>query len=145
LFFTRELSASNGWDSRPEELPGSGLVYCRLSADHGPPGTNSRAIEIEVLDSFFTHAAAQRFAAIDSGKVEEIFNSGRVSAEFGDLYYLSWNGEGDLGGWFVFQHLAGGWAAILYCDWDFHRDYIYAGHRPLTGEECAEFGLPDYG
>ncbi len=142
LLFTPALSAANGWDDTPEELPDSGLVYCRLTADLGARGQHGRAIEVEVLDSFFTIEAAQRFTAIESGKLEDIYDTGRGRAEFEGLRYLSWNGEGDIGGWFVFQHLAGGWVAILYAEWDFHRDYVYAGHRPLTGEESAAFGLP---
>ena len=140
LFFTRA-----GWDDTPEKLPDSGMVHCRLSADFGVWGTNSRVIEIEVLDSFFTSGAAQRFTPIESGDVGETCDSGLFCVEFGDLHYRSWNGQGDIGGWFLFQHLAGGWAAVLYGEWDFHRDYVYSGHRPLTGEEYTAFGLPDYG
>jgi hypothetical protein len=141
----RALSAVNGFDDFPAELPDSGMVHCRLTADLGDWDNRRHVIEVEVLDSFFTNAAARRFAPVNSSDLAEIYHSGRYSAEFGDMYHLSWNGEGDIGGWYVFQHLSDGWAAILYGEWDFHRDYVYAGYRPLTDAECATFGLPDYG
>lgn len=141
LHFMRALSSANGWDDNPEELRDSGLVYCRLTADLGPWGDSGRAIEVEVLDSFFTSAAAQRFAPVKSGKLKEIYSSGRVSAKCEDMHYLSWNGEGDIGAWFVFQRLSYGWAAIIYGEWDFHQNYVYAGHRPLTAAECVAYGL----
>ena len=66
LLFMRALSAVNGFDDFPAELPDSGMVYCRLTADLGDWSTRSRVIEVEVLDCFFTNAAARRFTPVNS-------------------------------------------------------------------------------
>lgn len=144
VLFRPALSALNGWDDHPDELPASGIVECVLREDLGPSGRR-HLIRVQVLRAVPLGALPSAFPAGETPAVaplpaEPQGMRGDV-LRWGDFTFCEWSAQSSVGEWTIYQHLGDRHALTLSAAWGIHHSVMFAGCRILTPAEAAARGL----
>ena len=138
VLFQPALSAVNGWEEHPTEISASGLVQVVLTevCVHGETGG---WIKARVLQAIPVRDIADRFAEDGSGATAPLLSQlgvrGYCEVRTEDLSYISAQMEGDVGAWVLCQRWGQSARVLMYGEWGFHADYVFAGNRPLQAAE----------
>lgn len=139
VLFMPPLSFFNGWEEYPEEIDQSALVNFRLERILSQ-NNQSAWIEIEVLDVVLLSKLEERFPAVTLDHlIEEIFRYSVHKIETDDWIELSWNDEGDIGGyWLIKKHNDEKGSLVVYSEWSFHYSTVYAGNISVSKEQMQQ-------
>jgi hypothetical protein len=144
VLYQPALSANNGWLEYPQEICDSALVKIQVleiltvSSDHA-------WLRIQVLETLPLERIGEIVpvrspnAPLGADLLTSSTDGSDISrVDVGDLCYLDFNAQSDLGEWVLCGRRDGHWNLLLYSEWGSHYDLIYVGHRPLSAEEwCA--------
>jgi hypothetical protein len=135
VLFQPAHSAVHGWEEYPEELGASSMVKCHLLNVRANEGEQSAWLRIHVVDMMRLHELSRRVEVQEADSLPPYPTQRTVRADWGDLTYFNGNMEGDVGVWFVCQRLEERPTLLLYGEWAWHADFVYAGNRRLTHTE----------
>lgn len=126
-------SAVNGWEEHPHELEFSRIVKCQ-PVDVIKKNERSYWVAINVLDSIEFTEISNRFAK-GSGPIPLYPKSRMLRLDWKNLIYFHGNLEGDVAAWFICQKQDEQVTMLLYGISEWHKNFFYAGNRPLSVDE----------
>lgn len=142
--FMPALSYLNGWEYKPEEIPQSALVKCRVESIIEEK-LKYAWIEVRVQDVMMLSDIPDRLPAVSyDEQVDWTIAEFEDRLKYENWTYYDWNAQGDLGGWsLIYTDEAGVHHLILYAQWDFHEDTIYCGNIIVEPCELEKFQYSD--
>jgi hypothetical protein len=144
--FVPPLSLFNGLSAHPEELLQSCLVQLVLLRSLGIPepryGTYQTPVwhAAKVIDVVRIGELTQRFDE-ESAQAIPVRIEGlrdRISrTDWQDFTIFELSIEGDAGLWLICRKAGNGHTALVYGEWDWDTDFVYAGNCLLNSEEWS--------
>ena len=125
----------NGYGHAPQELPNGRMARVILTSIGVPQDRKIIAMAnvLEVLDMNDLLALPLSLGRLEVELGTWMSYSTHTSC--GDLHFAQADFESDAGYWAIWKQRGSSTELIITGEWDFHRDFAYAGHRLLTAAE----------
>lgn len=122
------LSSVNGWEEYPEEINKSAIVKCQLkkviSYDEKSAWIVIDIIEVISLSKMMINYK-ERKVTTDYVECVGIYGAS-YALEYEDWLYFECNAQSDIGSWCLIKKHNDKYNLVLYNEWGFHYDFIYA-------------------
>lgn len=148
FLFRSGLSSWDGWDEYPDQIPLS--TFARVSlVDLLSVGEHSAWLKVRVIESLPITEIVTRFPAYPPpppfGAARDLLQHDdgprRWIVKHGEFALVSYDGEGDVGEWGLFQRHESRWRMLCHNHMACGYDYTLVGHLLLNEEDLGRYGL----